>query len=216
LEVYNFCTRNNLPNVWVYLYREWYTIEKWLLWARAARPFQIPNGKSTMLVESHWRVLKCNHLYHYNRPRLDFLVYVIIKRHCKDLVDLYNQKVINRRDRFSWERQFVSQWNGFVSVEDASRQDYTTTLGNWVCGCPQFVENRFLICKHLVRNSGIGRIRVGQFFIQRRFDYPFIKMYNIRPPSIQIAPRIANIIISQQVSKKTKKHDSNIYSTVYV
>jgi hypothetical protein len=108
--MYNFCVENQLSDSWAYLYRRWYTAEMWKLWARSVVD-HIPNGKSTMMIESHWRVLKRNHLHYSNRPRLDYLVYTITQKQCTDLLFDYEQKVILRRDFFQWERDFQKEWN---------------------------------------------------------------------------------------------------------
>ncbi|SAL95617.1 hypothetical protein, partial, partial [Absidia glauca] len=84
-EMYNFCVEHQLSDAWAYLYRRWYTANMWKLWARSVVE-HIPNAKSTMMIESHWRVLKRNHLYLNNQPRLDYLVYVIIQKQCTDLL----------------------------------------------------------------------------------------------------------------------------------
>ncbi|KAG2228354.1 hypothetical protein INT45_011146 [Circinella minor] len=46
----------------------------WKTWARCTTGNCIPIAKTTMLIEAHWKVLKRNHLYHYNRARLVLLV----------------------------------------------------------------------------------------------------------------------------------------------
>src|SRR5688572_28957594 len=35
-EMYNFCFTNNLKNVWVYLWTNWYEKSMWILWAHSA------------------------------------------------------------------------------------------------------------------------------------------------------------------------------------
>ncbi|KAI8332798.1 hypothetical protein BC941DRAFT_318598, partial [Chlamydoabsidia padenii] len=75
-EMYIYCINNDIPDVWGYLYTLWYRLDEWRKWARSCT-FLVPNGKSTMMMESHWKVLKRNHLYHYNRPRMDLLTYII-------------------------------------------------------------------------------------------------------------------------------------------
>ncbi|KAI9259553.1 hypothetical protein BDA99DRAFT_410901, partial [Phascolomyces articulosus] len=62
-----------------------YKPEAWRNWARTAVPDRIPTAKTTKLIEAHWKVLKRNHLYRYNRPRLDLLVFVITQRHFPEL-----------------------------------------------------------------------------------------------------------------------------------
>ncbi|SAM02860.1 hypothetical protein [Absidia glauca] len=113
-EMYNFCAKNQLSDSWAYLYRRWYTAAMWKLWARGGVD-HIPNGKSTMMIESHWRVLKRNHLHYNNRPRLDYLVYTITQKQCTDLLFDYEQKVILCRDFFQWEGDFNKEWNRSIT-----------------------------------------------------------------------------------------------------
>ncbi|EXX62072.1 hypothetical protein RirG_165060 [Rhizophagus irregularis DAOM 197198w] len=48
-EMIEFCKENELLQLWVYLWREWYSKEKWNLWARAANK-NISHIKTTMIV----------------------------------------------------------------------------------------------------------------------------------------------------------------------
>ncbi|EXX62214.1 hypothetical protein RirG_163850 [Rhizophagus irregularis DAOM 197198w] len=61
-EMYNFCYENDLKYVWAYMWCNWYKFNLWVLWARAADPEKICIFKTTMLVESHWKVIKRNYL----------------------------------------------------------------------------------------------------------------------------------------------------------
>ncbi|SAM09873.1 hypothetical protein [Absidia glauca] len=45
-EVYSYCQRNNLPDAWAYLWRNWYTGEKWKLWSRSPRLDAVKIGNS--------------------------------------------------------------------------------------------------------------------------------------------------------------------------
>jgi hypothetical protein len=49
--MYDFCVRHELPEVWVYLWENWYRKGRWELWARCAHKL-IPVLKTTMIVES--------------------------------------------------------------------------------------------------------------------------------------------------------------------
>jgi hypothetical protein len=49
--MYQFCVNNELPEVWAYLWENWYRAERWALWACAACP-EIPILRTTMIVES--------------------------------------------------------------------------------------------------------------------------------------------------------------------
>lgn len=50
-EAYHFCIERDLPEVWAYLYGNWYRDGRWSLWARSAHS-EIPVLKTTMMVES--------------------------------------------------------------------------------------------------------------------------------------------------------------------
>jgi len=75
-EIYQFCHANGYAKLWNYLFFSWYTQNRWNLWARSSNP-TIPFGKTNMLVESHWKVLKHDYLYRFNRPRLDYVVFIL-------------------------------------------------------------------------------------------------------------------------------------------
>ena len=56
-EIYEFCKQHSLIRLWVYLWKEWYSDNRWELWARSAYE-NISILKSTMFIEGHWKVLK--------------------------------------------------------------------------------------------------------------------------------------------------------------
>ncbi|CAG8757025.1 9204_t:CDS:1, partial [Racocetra persica] len=76
-EQYNYCYKNNLKHIWCYLWSEWYHPEMWKLWAQASN-LKLNVLRSTMVIESHWRVLKHDFFSSYNRARLDLIIYIII------------------------------------------------------------------------------------------------------------------------------------------
>lgn len=49
-QMYQFCEKYDLPEVWAYLWENWYRGGRWELWARSQHP-QIPVLKTTMIVE---------------------------------------------------------------------------------------------------------------------------------------------------------------------
>ena len=51
-QIYEFCTLRDLPNLWAYLWENWYRRGRWELWARSVNPWEIPRLKTTMLVEA--------------------------------------------------------------------------------------------------------------------------------------------------------------------
>ncbi len=50
-QMYNFCTKYELPEVWAYLWENWYRHGRWELWARCGHKL-IPILKTTMILES--------------------------------------------------------------------------------------------------------------------------------------------------------------------
>ena len=56
-QMYSFCTTHELPEVWAYLWENWYRKGRWELWARSVHP-QIPVLKTTMILESQL-VINC-------------------------------------------------------------------------------------------------------------------------------------------------------------
>ena len=69
-----YCRQRNLVHLWAYLWMNWYNKKNWKLFARSSYQRAMPIARTTMIVESHWRVLKHNYKYNYNRPRLDHLI----------------------------------------------------------------------------------------------------------------------------------------------
>jgi hypothetical protein len=77
-DMYQFCFKNGLAQVWAYLWNRWYTPKQWQLWARSAYP-AIPQIRTTMVVESLWKHIKHRDLAEFNRPRLDLVTHLVIE-----------------------------------------------------------------------------------------------------------------------------------------
>lgn len=50
-QMYGFCMKNELPEVWAYLWENWYGKGRWELWACSVH-YQIPVLKTKMILES--------------------------------------------------------------------------------------------------------------------------------------------------------------------
>ena len=50
-QIYEYCVHNDLPNLWAYLWENWYRRGRWEIWARCGNPEEIPRLKTTMFVE---------------------------------------------------------------------------------------------------------------------------------------------------------------------
>ncbi|KAL1989584.1 hypothetical protein VTN49DRAFT_6781 [Thermomyces lanuginosus] len=90
-EMYTWCKARGYYRLWAYLFTSWYSEGQWKLWARSAEPNSIPTVKTTMIVESHWRILKHNYLHRFNRPRVDLVVGILITRVIPDAIHKYRR-----------------------------------------------------------------------------------------------------------------------------
>ncbi|KAJ7732044.1 hypothetical protein DFH07DRAFT_871091 [Mycena maculata] len=145
-QMYEYCVNNDLPEVWAYLWENWYRDGRWQLWARAPHP-QIPRLKTTMMVESHWRRIKRDFLHHFNMPRVDLLVWILVKK----LAPRYYTKLdhyLEDKGRFrqlpSWRKDFKAAWKKALKTPITTDPDRLYRYNTQP-------DNRFLICKHLVQ-----------------------------------------------------------------
>ena len=153
-ELYTWCKARGYFRLWAYMFINWYHPNQWNRWARSANPKEIPILKTTMVVESHWRLLKHDFLHRFNRPRIDLVVWIVTSRLIPAAV--FKMKAIQSRNyrmaTASWRGDFKKEWkelSGRVPEKDSFRK-YHTNPQKWVCGCDFFLGSRFLICKHLV------------------------------------------------------------------
>ena len=121
-DLYTHCFRNDLSQVWAYMWNCWYSPQQWPLWARSAYP-AIPRLKATMITESTWQVIKHQDLALFNRPRLDLVMHVMIKRLLPRV--RYNLATImgqRRRGRGStlaeWQKDFRTAWLDMSRPDD--------------------------------------------------------------------------------------------------
>jgi hypothetical protein len=185
-EMYVYCRNNNLQDTWAYLYRNWYTKTAYDRWAKSGVANKLPIGKTTMMIEAHWKVLKRTHLYHYNRARLDLVTFVILQHYYKKLKVKYQSMVVYRSETSTFESRFMKEWiKGRVA--EVSGTMYSTDLVRWVCGCQSFLHSPVTLCKHLVKayiaathDDLVNR----KYFIQRSHTPPFI---NFLPVTISMS-----------------------------
>jgi hypothetical protein len=156
-EMYSWCRSRNYFRLWAYLWVNWYQPNQWAIWARSMNESEIPVLKTTMIVESHWRKIKHDYLHRFNRPRIDLVVWVLLSRAIPN--SLVRMRALldqdHRRAMASWRKAFKHEWNNKKliprsnAIEDPT-QRYHTNPARWSCGCPHFVNSRFLICKHIL------------------------------------------------------------------
>jgi len=192
-EMYNFCRQKDWWRTWVYFWGEWYRPDKWRLWARSVGE-QIPVLKTTMVLESHWRVLKHDFLHKYNRPRIDLVV------HCMatELLPTMNQKLQciisgnQRLYRANWRLEFKQEWLKARQMKIGTESNHFFDGEIWVCSCRKYILSRFLICKHLVQAKEAKsrtlpeffrfchRIRISPFWVEQRFGEHFAEINAVK------------------------------------
>ncbi|CAG8842208.1 11181_t:CDS:2, partial [Gigaspora margarita] len=93
---------NNLINLWIYFWNQWYCQKRWALWARAADS-EICHIKTTMIVESHWRHIKQT----YKVPNILPI---------KESITEYEDEYIVEGDDYKYEEyeQNISHLNGIL------------------------------------------------------------------------------------------------------
>jgi len=106
-EIYDFCKQHSLIRLWVYLWKEWYSDNRWELWARSTCK-TISILKTTMFIEGHWKVLKRDFLYKFFRPRLDLIVYIILLKMIP-LQERKFQQILTGRVIPDWKRKFKAE-----------------------------------------------------------------------------------------------------------
>ena len=65
----------------------------------------MPLARTTMITESHWRVLKYNYKYNYNRPRLDQLTQILAEQLIPDF------------GFPAWWQNFKKSWNRLAMAD---------------------------------------------------------------------------------------------------
>lgn len=179
-ETYDFCHSRGLFKLWSYLWTSWYNKKDWKRFARSAYPTAIPLARTTMITESHWRVLKYHYKYNYNRPRLDRLTQILVEHLVPDS-ELKMIQYNNIRNLPSWWRAFKREWERATAREIPDGEDrYHTDAETWTCSCQAYLRSPYLICKHLVSKKKVGTFKETM----RRHDYPLVAFGTNVPPAI--------------------------------
>jgi len=153
-ESYLHCKNNHLREVWAYLWTNWYTPDKWKLWARSAHPHAIPRKRTTMVVEAMWRNFKHLVLYHYNRPRVDFATYALVTQalpaYRNKLVRIFDDPRKGRAVALHGEQIPIKKaW--LLLRDKKTNGKYDTKAHQWTCDCGLQKFHSYLLCKHLVQ-----------------------------------------------------------------
>ncbi|KAF9515816.1 hypothetical protein BS47DRAFT_1293351 [Hydnum rufescens UP504] len=125
LDMYTYCNKNDLSQVWAYLWNSWYHPDKWVLWARSASEC-ISVLRTTMVVEGFWNHLKHTTLTSFNRPRIDLIVHLILTQ----VIPTVNLKLSYHMDRrrlghpkslAPWQYDFKKLWADYSKPDDVRR-----------------------------------------------------------------------------------------------
>ncbi|KAK9343550.1 hypothetical protein V1522DRAFT_230907 [Lipomyces starkeyi] len=162
-EMLDYCRSIGQPKIFRYFWINWYRPEyaqvgsRWEIASMCGRRGSntiIPISRTTMRVESHWRILKKDYASRFVKPRLDVLCYILF-------TDLVPSR-IHLRSRVEAGREVPSAYKEFVQLwrRCANAINYATLLKRdevyhadkekWVCSCLSFIVNSRYICKHLV------------------------------------------------------------------
>lgn len=156
-EMYQFCKKRGLTEVWGYMWACWYSPKMWKLWARSTTPY-VSRLRTTMGVENFWRQLKHNYLHHVARPRLDHLVWILINKvtpeyfaRAEFLQDTH--RMGRPKELSTYQKYFKTAWQKLAkaAIPESSGQIYETSVSNWTCTCGQQKYDRHHLCKHLVQ-----------------------------------------------------------------
>lgn len=71
------------------------------------------------------------------------------------------------RELPAWRKDFKAAWKKAkkTAITLPLNEKYHPDPHQWVCTCPQFVVDRFLICKHLVQSCQFGRIALSSLYL---------------------------------------------------
>ncbi|KAL1740347.1 hypothetical protein HDZ31DRAFT_85480 [Schizophyllum fasciatum] len=152
--MYTFCYMRGLREVWGYLWANWYSLQRWPLWARSTSP-RLTRLRTTMTVENFWRQLKHNDLHHLVHPRIDQLVHILIH----SVTPAYYRRMQTMSADFrlgrstkltTHQKYFKVEWRR-LSRATVSGKAYETDVRHWICNCGRQKYSAYHICKHLVQ-----------------------------------------------------------------
>jgi hypothetical protein len=89
-EMHQLCQELGESWAWEYLWKHWYRSDRWPIWARSIAK-EIPIIHSNGIVESLWSVLKKQYLRQYSRPKLEFLIHIIMDEYLPNRIMLIEQ-----------------------------------------------------------------------------------------------------------------------------
>jgi len=87
-----------------------------------------------------------------------------------------------------WWEDFKKEWKKCVvkGVNENFLEKYYVDSNRWICSCPSFLQNRFLICKHLVKVVGGTATRLIYEEFKRNYEYPFLILKPLENTELQV------------------------------
>lgn len=124
-DMYFYCFDNKLPQVWSYLWNNWYCPTKWVLWARSESDL-ISVLRTTMIVEGFWNGLKHTTLSAFRDPRLDLVTHLVITlvipEVCTRLDYHLDRRRVGRPKQLArWQEDFKAAWEEYGRSDEARR-----------------------------------------------------------------------------------------------
>jgi len=214
-EMYHFCKRRGLREVWAYLWTSWYRPDMWVLWARSSDPIHLSRLRTTMTVENHWKNVKHNHIDFSRRPQVDQTVYIlavyVVRSFYEKAEQLdYDYRSGRGRPLTSFQAAFKAAWKRLES-RPTSQRNYGTDVLQWTCKCESMSTHAFHLCKHLVQKAGRPD---GAFFrrihrcrVQPLYRDSFLNNVSVDPGSISDGDDYGPAINSSANSKRGGDED---------
>lgn len=122
MEMHELCKKLNEGYAWEYLWTNWYRLDKWQIWARAATLDYYPIIQTNAPVEVHWNYLKNRVLHYLTHPRLDRLCFEIHNTAMPLTINKIRQYRKGIKD-CSWHHKMISDWKVLEDEIDAQDEE---------------------------------------------------------------------------------------------
>ena len=171
-EMYDFCKKRGLREVWGYMWANWYSPRRWKLWARSTSPY-LSRLRTTVGVENFWQQLKHTYLHNVACPRLDHLVWVLIYKvtptyYARTQILDDTNRLGRSKPLTTYQRAFKKSWKMLLTKEITGDTTYTTDVSKWTCNCGQQKYQCHHLCKHLVQAVGLPDMHFFRTLVRRR------------------------------------------------
>ena len=103
------------------------------------------------VINLEWLIEK--YLHHFNHPRLDLLIHILIQKVIPQQIDrLYLLSYDHEMTK--WRKELKCEWKRLQQKEVIYPNSYLTDIDKWIGSCKYYLTNRFMICKHLIHLKG--------------------------------------------------------------